>query len=147
MRRGDGALSQIADSRKIGTDVCRTDTPTGPLIVTGRPVSALGAGEGDLLMSAAVTMGIRHTEALRQNIAGLVGLDEITVTPGGPGQADARLTLGKYLTPRLYLSYGAGLVQSAVDTMRLRYDINRWLALEAEQGRGAGADLLYQIER
>lgn len=116
-------------------------------IVVGRPVSGLTTGEGNMLMDAAVAMGVRGTESLRQDIAGTLGLDELTLTAGGVGDTDARLTVGKYLTPRLYVSYGAGLVETAVDTMRLRYTITRWLALEAEQGRGTGADLLYQLER
>lgn len=128
-------------------------TPTMPeadilsYLVTGRPVSGLGAGEGNMLMDAAVAMGLRRTEPLRQQIAGTLGLDELALTASGLDDADARLTVGKYLTPRLYVSYAAGLVETAVDTMRLRYTINRWLSLEAEQGYGTGADLLYQIER
>jgi len=54
---------------------------------------------------------------------------------------------GKYLSPRLYISYGVGLLQP-LNTVRIRYTLStRWM-LEAESGSFAnGADLIYTIER
>lgn len=102
-----------------------------------------------MLLQAATSMGIKNTESLRQSIAGSLGLDTLAIDTGsGTDEQDGtRLVIGKYLAPNLYISYGAGLVEAAANTVRLRYDITDYLSLEAEQGKGTGVDLLYQIER
>lgn len=116
-------------------------------MITGRPVSGGNADDGNMLLQAATSMGISGTESLRQDIASTFGLDDISLTGGTGADSNMSLTIGKYLAPDIYISYGAGLVESAVNTFRVRYDIYSFLSLEAEQGAGTGVDLLYQIER
>ncbi|MEX0951696.1 MAG: translocation/assembly module TamB domain-containing protein, partial [Gammaproteobacteria bacterium] len=111
------------------------------------PVSGGNADDGNMLLQAATSMGISGTESLRQDIASTFGLDDISLTGGTGADSNMSLTVGKYLAPDIYISYGAGLVESAVNTFRVRYDIYSFLSLEAEQGAGTGVDLLYQIER
>ena len=117
-------------------------------IVTGKPLSSAGSGEGNALLAAAASMGLKQTESLQQTIANTLGIDTLEVDTGqtSTGETSARLTVGKYLTPDLYISYGAGLLDTAASTVRLQYSINRHLSLEAEQGTGTGVDLLYQID-
>ncbi|MCS3903602.1 translocation and assembly module TamB [Methylohalomonas lacus] len=117
-------------------------------IVTGRPLSGAGSGDGNALLNAAANLGLKRTESLQQTIADTFGIDTLSVDTGttSSGEVDAKLTVGKYLAPNLYISYGAGLVDAAANTVKLRYEINRHLSLEAEQGTGTGVDLLYQIE-
>lgn len=117
-------------------------------LVTGRPLGDTGSGDGDALLRAAASMGLKQTESIQKTIADTFGIDTLSVDTGttDDGETGAQLTIGKYLAPNLYISYGAGLVDSAVNTIKLRYDINRHLSLEAEQGAGTGVDLLYQIE-
>ena len=63
-----------------------------------------------------------------------------------PGTKGASFTLGKYLTPRLYVSYGIGLL-NAINTFNLRYKLTDKLAVEAASGLASSADLIYTIER
>ena len=63
-----------------------------------------------------------------------------------PGSAGASYTLGTYLTPELYVSYGIGLFD-AISTFNLRYKLTEKLALEAASGLNNSADLIYTIER
>ena len=66
--------------------------------------------------------------------------------PPGRETADlARLTIGKYLSPRLFLSYGVGLFQPG-HFWRLQYDLSRRFKLQGESGLNQGGDLLYTIE-
>ncbi|MDH3387670.1 MAG: translocation/assembly module TamB domain-containing protein, partial [Gammaproteobacteria bacterium] len=58
----------------------------------------------------------------------------------------ASLVVGRYLSPRLYVSYGVGLIES-INTLNLRYQITEKWQLEAESGEHQGADFLYTIER
>ena len=53
--------------------------------------------------------------------------------------------LGKYLSPRLYVSYGISLVDE-INTLKLRYTIgDRWV-ISAESGQESAADIEYRIE-
>jgi len=117
-------------------------------LIIGRPLSDASAGEGDILLQAATSMGIKGTAGLRHTIASTLGLDTLALETAttSEGEADARLVIGKYLSPKLYLSYGAGLVDAAANTVKMRYEINRFLSLEGAQGASTGVDLLYQRE-
>ena len=56
------------------------------------------------------------------------------------------LTVGTYLTPQLYLSYGKSLF-TGCNLFRLRYDIFKHWQIETQTGSDAsGADLYYKLE-
>ena len=58
---------------------------------------------------------------------------------------DQSLVLGKYLSPRLYVSYGISLIEE-INTLKLRYTIgDRW-TVSVESGSETGADVEYRIE-
>ncbi len=63
-----------------------------------------------------------------------------------PGTKGASFTLGKYLTPDLYVGYGVGLF-NAINTFNMRYRLTDRLALHAASGLANSADLIYTIER
>jgi translocation and assembly module TamB len=53
--------------------------------------------------------------------------------------------IGKYLSPRLYVSYGISLVEE-INTLKLRYTIgDRW-TVSAESGAEQAFDIEYRIE-
>jgi len=54
-------------------------------------------------------------------------------------------TVGKYLTPELYVSYGRSLLTGG-NQVRLRYDVSRRWQIETETGTESGADIYYKIE-
>ena len=58
----------------------------------------------------------------------------------------AALVVGRYLSPKLYVSYGVGLIES-INMLNLRYQISEKWQLEAESGIHHGADFMYTIER
>lgn len=57
-----------------------------------------------------------------------------------------RLVLGRYLSPRFYVSYGISLTE-AINTLKLRYTINDRWTIESEAGEHRSADLEWKIER
>jgi len=72
-----------------------------------------------------------------------VGLDDIGVTQDA--DTGAEVVLGKYLSPRLYVSYGISLVEE-INTLKLRYTIgDRW-TVSAESGLEQAFDIEYRIE-
>jgi translocation and assembly module TamB len=59
---------------------------------------------------------------------------------------ETMLTVGKYLSPKLYFSYGKSLF-TGTNLFRLRYDIFRKWQVESQAGGGeSGVDLYYKLE-
>jgi translocation and assembly module TamB len=72
-----------------------------------------------------------------------VGLDDIGLTQDD--DTGSQLVIGKYLSPRLYVSYGISLVEE-INTLKLRYTIgDRW-TLSLESGLEQAFDVEYRIE-
>ena len=69
-----------------------------------------------------------------------------SATTTGTSSAQTQLTLGKYLTPKLFVSYGVSLFEPG-QTFRLLYDLGHGFKLQTESGTATGADLLYSFER
>ena len=106
-------------------------------------VKAQQAGEGE---STAASLGLTGGDLLAQQLAPRLGLDEVSLGARPGETADlARLTIGKYLSPRLFVSYGYGLFQPG-HFFRLQYDLTQRFKLVGESGVQQGGDLLYTIE-
>src|SRR5699024_8051963 len=96
---------------------------------------------------AALALGIRGGNFLSKTIGSKLGLDTFAVQGGsvaespsahhtlrpppghrkeyrGPQSEQASLVLGKYLTPKLFVSYGFGLFDR-VSSLRLRYTLSK----------------------
>lgn len=114
-------------------------------LLVGRPLSAAKSSDASALVGAAASLGIARGNLLSKGLARSFGLDELGVS-GKPEDESLALSVGKYLSPRLYVGYGMGLFDRA-NTVRLRYLLNQRWSVEAETGNRTGADLLYSIER
>ncbi len=114
-------------------------------LVLGRaPQKGGSGGESALLFKAANAMGLGGG-ALTKSLGDAFGLDSLEL--GGAGGSDTSLMMGKYLTPDLYVGYGVGLL-NAVNTFNVKYRLNQRLMFESNSSAvGAGADLIYTIER
>ncbi|MGQ0528659.1 MAG: translocation/assembly module TamB domain-containing protein [Panacagrimonas sp.] len=129
-------------------------TPTLPReqqlswLVLGRSIED-GGGDDEraMLANAALSLGLTGTDFLAQNVRGGLGLDEVSIgsSPGEDAQ-QARVTVGKYLSPKLYVSYGVGLFQPG-QVFKLLYDLGRGFKFSTESGVQTGGDLLYSFER
>ncbi len=62
------------------------------------------------------------------------------------GTLGASYTLGKFITPDIYVSYGIDLFDK-IRTFNLRYKITDRLSLNAANSKKSSADLVYTIER
>lgn len=114
-------------------------------LVTGRPLDALKSGEGDTLNTAAQALGGLAGDRLAKSIGSRLGVDAGVSSNDAIG--GSAFTAGKYLSPRLYLSYGVGLFTPG-QVITLRYTINRFLQFEAENATtGNRASLNYRIEK
>lgn len=103
-------------------------------IVAGKPLDDLGSseGEGDAVQTATRSLGAAAGGLLAKNVGRRLGADELAVKDdemiGG-----AALTVGQYLSPRVYLSYGVGLFEPG-EVITLRYKISGDLSVQAQRG-------------
>lgn len=83
---------------------------------------------------------------LAKRLAARYGLEEARIETKGSLE-EASLVVSKYLSPKLYVSFGMGLFEP-VNTFRIRYLLSDKWSLQAENsGAATGADALYTIER
>ena len=84
--------------------------------------------------------------------AGHMGYQPLQVTPPGSipakqqaGSTETMLTVGKYVTPQLYISNGKSLFTGS-NLFMLRYDLSKQWQIETQTGSESGADLFYKLE-
>jgi translocation and assembly module TamB len=117
-------------------------------LVAGKPLESIGAGEaeGDALESAARSLGTAAGGLLAKNIGRRLGIDELGIKESAALGGDV-LTIGQYLSPRLYLSYGVGLFTPG-EVVTLRYKISDALAVEVENATNSSrAGVEYRYEK
>ena len=137
-------------------------------IVLGHPLGS-GTDQGSMMaMAASSLFSFGQSASLQEQIkarlglsvlgmetvnpasAGLMGYKEVPVAPAGTAPAkpvvgQSQMTVGKYLTPKLYFSYGRSLVTGG-NLFLLRYDLLRHWQLETQSGAESGVDLYYKLE-
>ena len=115
-------------------------------IVLGRPL-ARNSGEAALMMTAAgALLSEGESAVLQDRLERTLGL-EVGFEAGddnGNG-AGSLLTIGKYLSPDLYISYGKSLF-SETSEFRMRYSLGEHWDIESMTGTESGVDLFYRIE-
>lgn len=116
-------------------------------LVLGRSLEAtLKSDQASELSGAAASLGLTGGDLLAQQLAPRLGFDEVSLGARPGETADlARLTIGKYLSPKLFVSYGVGLFQPG-HFFRLQYDLSKRFKLVGESGLQQGGDVLYSIE-
>lgn len=115
-------------------------------LVTGKPLSQLKSGEGDAVGSAARALGTAGGDLLAKSIGTKMGLDDVGVADN-TAVGGAALTIGKYLSPRLYISYGVGLFTPG-EVVTLRYRLSQHFNAEMQNGSlSSRAGINYKIEK
>ena len=117
------------------------------VLVTGQPFSQLGSQSGDVdaVLTAIANLGVRRGESLTAEIGDRLGLDSIAIT--NTGNIDSSmLTVGKYLTPEVFIRYGVGLFDNQ-SKVAVDYGISDRVKLQAESGEYQSIDVTYTVER
>ena len=115
------------------------------VLVTGRPASELQSSDGDAMLGAIAGLGIEQSQGLTESLGDRLGLDTVAIT--NTGNIDSsELTIGKYLTPQVFIRYGVGLFDR-FSKVAVDYMINDRLTLQAESGEYQSIDFTYRVER
>jgi translocation and assembly module TamB len=118
-------------------------------LVTGRSLNDVGSASGssqDALASATQSLEGSAAGLVAKRIGQRLGLDEAGVEENEMIGGSA-LTIGEYLSPRLYLSYGVGLFQPG-EVIALRYKLSHDVGVRIQRGtEETRAGVEYRIEK
>ncbi|BDU23030.1 translocation/assembly module TamB domain-containing protein [Dyella sp. GSA-30] len=116
-------------------------------LITGKPLSQVKGGEGSMVGAAAQALGSAAGDLLAKSIGSKIGVDDIGVSSNEALGGTSAFTVGKYLSPRLYLSYGVGLFEPG-QVITLRYRLSHRWNFEAQNATDfSRASLNYRIEK
>jgi translocation and assembly module TamB len=113
-------------------------------LLTGRSIDNLQSGEATNVNKAAENLAVSGGGFLLGGVGTRIGLDEVSVAR--TDTEDTSVTVGKFLSPKLFVSYGVSIAE-AINTIKLRYTLNQRWSVKAEAGLEQSADFEYKIER
>ncbi|HET6603729.1 MAG TPA: translocation/assembly module TamB domain-containing protein [Xanthomonadaceae bacterium] len=111
-------------------------------LVLGRPLSAATEADSAQLSQAAVAVG---GNLLAEKLGSRLGFDTFGVSDSRTLGGSA-FTVGKYLSPKLYVSYGVSLFGTG-EVLGFNYLLNEHWQVELESGQENRVGLKYRIER
>lgn len=122
------------------------DSDIVSVLVTGKPFSQLGSREeGNAVLNAITKFGLERGQGLTAQIADRLGLDTLEITNTG-NISSSELSVGKYVTPDLFVRYGIGLFDTR-SKIAVDYKLTNSLILQAETGEFQSVDLTYKVEK
>lgn len=121
------------------------ETDTLSYLLLGRPMEGASSEDGNMMAQAALALGLSGGDRIARSLGNRFGMDEMRVASNDTGD-QASLVLGRYLSPKLYVGYGVGILK-ATNTFSLRYQISKHWLLKGESGETSGMDILYTIDR
>jgi translocation and assembly module TamB len=117
-------------------------------LLVGKSMDTVGSTDTTTINSARGSLAMQGGGLIASQLGRRLGIEEVGVESSvdTSGQTNTALVLGKFLSPRLFISYGISLTES-INTLKLRYTLSdRWL-LRTEAGEFQSADVEYTIER
>ena len=157
---------------KLYSEPALPDVDILSYIVFGRALSTRTDAEqiGVLAQTAGLLLSRGNAASLQEKLKNTFGLSTLDIQSGSAGPpgsigyqkiggslsqyqtasgqtkdiSETLVSVGKYLTPQLYLSYGRSLFTGS-NIFSLRYDISRRWQLETVTGTESGVDLYYKI--
>jgi translocation and assembly module TamB len=128
------------------SDPAMSQSQIASMIIVGRTLDDLQDSQKQTLGGADTRTALtaQGSALLAGQLGRYVGIDDVAVEQGANNATS--IVIGKFLSPRLYVSYGVSLTET-INTLKLRYTIgDRWV-IKTESGVRQSADIEYTIER
>jgi translocation and assembly module TamB len=115
----------------------------------GRPMQTTENGEGQQLQKALLAARLAGGELFVDQTGIYSYIDELSLEADKTTEQTS-LVVGKYLSPKLYVRYVTGIIESS-NIVEIHYKLSKYLRVQTEAGyRGSssvtGADIYYTIE-
>ncbi len=117
------------------------------VLLFGKPASELNQAESKGLREQAIGVAGSYVAGqLRQSVADALGVDNLEFDTGGEGLSDARVSLGKYVAPDIFVSLSHKFGKQAVEEIRIEYTLTpSWSIETSTDTRGdSGADIFWK---
>ena len=114
------------------------------MLLTGKPIADLSSKDAAAVNAAQGDLRLQGGSVLASQLGRRLGLEDVSFESNGLN--DTSLVLGKFLSPKIFVSYGISLTES-INTLKLRYTITDKWRLKGESGQNQSADIEYRIER
>ncbi len=126
------------------SDPSMTQSQIMSYLLTGKSVDSITGTETTSISAARDSLAMQGGGFLASQLGRRIGIEEVGVesTVNSAGEANTALVLGKFLSPRLFISYGISLTESS-NTLKLRYTISDKWVFKTEAGEDQSADLEY----
>jgi translocation and assembly module TamB len=130
------------------SDPSMTQSQIMSYLLTGKSVDSITGTETKSISAARDSLALQGGGLLAGQLGRRIGIEEVGVesTTNSAGEENTALVLGKFLSPRLFVSYGISLTES-INTLKLRYTISDKWVFKTEAGEEQSADLEYATER
>ena len=125
--RIEGRVSRLDAS--VYSDPARSESEALALLTLGRPLDSLTGSEASQLNAARSALNA-GTSLLASELSGRLGLDDAGVVDSRALGGDV-LSVGKYLSPKLYVGYGVSLLGTGQVVM-LRYLLRKGFDIQIE---------------
>jgi translocation and assembly module TamB len=103
----------------------------------------LDSAQGDAGSAGRNALLAQGGAILAQQLGQRIGIEDVGIEQNLANEAS--LVLGKYLSSRLYVSYGISLAE-AINTFKMRYTLNDRWTIKTEAGKEVSADIVYTVE-
>ena len=128
------------------SDPYMEDTDILSQMVVGHSFATSSEEEGNLLQSAAMSLGLAGGSKLMKGIGDLILIDDLHLE-GSTRAEDVSLVVGKRITEDLYIGYDMNMF-SQLGQFRVRYNLDRGFYVETRSSsESTGADLIYTFEK
>lgn len=108
--------------------------------------SASSTSSDDIQLQALLMLGAKGTDAIGESLQDTFGIDEFGID-NDPNTRETSFYIGKYLSPKLFVRYGVGLLEST-NTFMVRYQLTERLLIETmASSQAQGGDIFYTFER
>jgi translocation and assembly module TamB len=105
------------------------------LLVMGKTADDLNGDQAQLVAQRAAAVAATYGAAeLQKRMAGPLGVDMITLNPGGGPEGENSVVVGKYLSPRALLKYEQALDSAAGFFVTLEYTLTQTITLQTIAG-------------
>jgi translocation and assembly module TamB len=121
-----------------------TQSQTVAYLLTGKPLEDMRTQDATAVSNASNALALQGGGLIASQIGRRIGLEAVSVESSGLN--DTSLVLGKFLSPRLFVSYGISLTES-INTFKARYSISDHWLLKGESGQNQSGDVEFRIER
>ncbi len=113
-------------------------------MVLGQPLSGDQGQINAVMQAAGLLLSASQSAVLNEQIITKFGIDTLGVEQDKSDITKSLVTVGKYLTPKLFISYGRSLFSSTT-YLKARYTFSERWEVETWTGTESGLDIFYKI--